>query len=426
MSKIKRKTICVDCGSAPTSHRLAWWTSLIDQLLKPYIKVLEKIAVFFQPLRLSRAWHKLAYTIMLGTARLGLAEIVEDLRPDHNSRTKVLWQEALRRGIVLKEWRLFKRPTDIMVASLNGHYYIFDGLPRPVGPTIGLSWMDDKAIMRQKFQAAGLPIARGGSAVLVKKALSIFDKLGGPLIVKPRFGSRSRHTFSNIMTRSQLVKAFYSAQKISPWVIIEEQLTGEVHRATVIKLKLQAVARRELASVLGDGLSTIDQLVDQINQQKSGQAEVFSPVIKNQETESELTSQGYNWLSVPGPGTRVFLNRKVNRGLGGATIEVTDQVHPQNRLLFERAASVVADSIIGFDMILEDISRPWQEQPGSGIIECNSLPFIDLHHFPLRGNPQNVAAAIWDLIWPLRVVVDPVKEVANNPDHLSYPYRKDV
>ena len=41
------------------------------------------------------------------------------------------------------------------------------------------------------------------------------------------------------------------------------------------------------------------------------------------------------------------------------------------------------------DFIIEDITKSWKEEQHCGIIECNSLPFIDLHHYPLFGNKQH-------------------------------------
>ena len=59
-----------------------------------------------------------------------------------------------------------------------------------------------------------------------------------------------------------------------------------------------------------------------------------------------------------------------------------------------------ADPLVGVDFIMEDARVPWQEQERCGVIECNSLPFIDLHHYPLYGEPRNVAGALWDIVFP--------------------------
>ena len=58
------------------------------------------------------------------------------------------------------------------------------------------------------------------------------------------------------------------------------------------------------------------------------------------------------------------------------------------------------DAIVGVDFILGDITQSWRLQPRSGVIECNSLPFIDMHHYVMKGIPKNVAGALWDLVGP--------------------------
>jgi len=61
---------------------------------------------------------------------------------------------------------------------------------------------------------------------------------------------------------------------------------------------------------------------------------------------------------------------------------------------------------VGADFIIEDITKSWKEparaggEQHCGIIECNSLPFIDLHHYPLFGRPNNIAGKLWDLVLP--------------------------
>jgi len=402
MVKLKSKRACPDCGPSPTPHYLSWFTAVVDWLFAPYIKLMDKLWRRFKPWVMKLPWDHIAYYGMHAAQALGLGEVVKELRPDHSLRTRALWEEARRRGIELFEFRPFGRTVELMVARYQGELFAFDGLPRPRGQAEGrgTEWMDDKAIMRQRLAAAGLPIARGGTAVLVKRALEIFDEVGPPVIVKPRLGSRSRHTHMHITTRSQLVKAFYSAQQLCPWVIIEEQLQGAVFRATVVANKLIGVVRRDLPQVTGDGQHAVSELVEQANNHPSRLGNsIFTPLPNEAEAQAELARQGLAWQSVPGLGQTVTLAPKVNRGLGGATIDVTSEVHVTNITLFEAIARVVNDHIIGIDFIIKSVNEPWHSQEACGVIECNSLPFIDLHHYPLEGSPRNAAGAIWDLVW---------------------------
>lgn len=392
---------CPDCGPTPTSHSLAWWTAVLDWVFSPYANAMDAIWQKFRPLVLKLPLDKLAYRGMFLAQKFGLGKVVTDIKPDHNLRLRVLWQEAKRRGIELFEFRPFGRSVDLMVAKNKGQLYAFDGLPRPRGiQSDGAEWMDDKAVMREKFTEAKIPIARGGMFVLVKRALEFFDSLSSTVIVKPRVGSRSRHTFIHIVSRSQLVQAFYSAQKLCPWVVVEEELQGPVFRATMVAGKLIGVARRDIPQIVGDGTHTIGELVAAANLHPGRDEDIFHGLPSEMEAKIELVRQGLNWQSVPAAGQVVTLGSKVNRGIGGVTVDVTNETHPTNIELFHRVAQVVGDPIIGIDFITRSIAQPWHEQPPSGIIECNSLPFIDLHHYPINGTPRNAAGAIWDLVWP--------------------------
>jgi cyanophycin synthetase len=68
--------------------------------------------------------------------------------------------------------------------------------------------------------------------------------------------------------------------------------------------------------------------------------------------------------------------------------------------MFVRAAKIIGDPIVGFDFIIPDITKSYKQQR-CGFIEANSLPFINLHHEPLVGQPRNVAKKVWDMILPL-------------------------
>ena len=393
---------CPDCGPSPASHHLSWWGNVIDWVLTPYTRILDRLWKRLKPHIVKLPWDNIAWWAIHLGHRLGVGTIVTELRDDHSLRTRAVWEEATRRGIQLFEFRPFNQTVEWLFATYQGQRFVFEGLPRPRGvESPGLAWMDDKGVMRDKFTAASIPVARGGTAVLVKRALELFDEIGGRVIVKPRLGSRSRHTFTNITTRSELVQAFYSAQRLCPWVVIEQHLDGPVHRATVIAGKLIGVARRDVPQVTGDGAKTVGELVQIENQHPGRRGSIYGPLPGPVEAETFLRAQQLNWDSVPEAGRVVSLDWKVNRGSGGVTTEVTSEVHPENVRLFEHVAATVGDNIIGIDFIAPRLDVPWTELPACGVIECNSLPFVDLHHYPLRGTPRNAAGAIWDLVWPL-------------------------
>ncbi|HEV7424202.1 MAG TPA: hypothetical protein VGO21_03355, partial [Candidatus Paceibacterota bacterium] len=127
---------------------------------------------------------------------------------------------------------------------------------------------------------------------------------------------------------------------------------------------------------------------------------IFHKIVVDEETEAELKRENITMNDVPEKGGVVTFSQKTSRGCGGTTTEVTDIVHPDNVKMLEHVASFLNDPLIGVDFIIEDITKSWKEEQHSGIIECNSLPFIDLHHYVMFGKSNNVAGKLWDLVMP--------------------------
>jgi cyanophycin synthetase len=243
-------------------------------------------------------------------------------------------------------------------------------------------------------------VAKGASAFSERRAIEIFRALKKPVIVKPYSGSRSRHTAIHLESEQEFLKAFRSAKMLSPFALIEEELCGMVHRGTLINGKLVGVIRREPPHIIGDGVHTVSELVAIENRNEKRQDGTFHKIATSREADQELVRQKLLWESVPSEGQLVTLNQKVSRGTGGSNTDVTEMMHPENRKLLEKVGTVLQDPLVGVDFIMEDVGAPWQERERCGVIECNSMPFIDLHHYPLRGTPRNVAGALWDLIFP--------------------------
>lgn len=392
--------LCPDCEPAQVNHFVMRASSYLGLVMKPMLRPVDYFMRVVLPSR-SFSWFDIIAPKVLRTlAFLRIGRLDPEISKDDSDRTRCLWEEAMRRGIKMVMFRLGPIK-DLFIATHGGRTICFDGLPRPVGPEAeSLYWMDNKPMMRKHFSEAGIPVANGAPAFRERRALEIFRSLKKPVIVKPYSGSRSRHTTTHIETEQEFLKAFRGAKVLSPLALIEEELAGMVHRGTLIDGKLAAVIRREPPHVVGDGTHTVHELVAIENKRDKRHGNTFHPIAAGPEAEAELARQKIRWESIPKPGVLVTLNQKVSRGLGASTTDLTDEIHEENRRLLEKIGALLKDPLVGVDFIMADARVPWQNQARAGVIECNSLPFIDLHHFPLFGKPRNVAGALWEVIFP--------------------------
>jgi D-alanine-D-alanine ligase-like ATP-grasp enzyme len=391
---------CKDCEPAQESHFVAYTSVVLGWVDEPFFNLMEKL--------FNNLAEKLADKITLPFFNLmvflGFGRWSDKPDTKDTWRTKCFWDEAKCRGIKMKEFHLGPIQ-DGFVAEFKGKKITFDGLPRPgFQESPALKWMDDKGIMKKKFLREGLPVARGGVALTKKGALKIFNKLTKPekkpLITKPNLGSRSRHTTIHINTEKDLLIGFKKAKKLSPLVVIEEELHGSLFRGTLIGGKLVGVVRRDPPAVIGDGIHSLQELLDKENQRPERNGPIFHKIIIDKEANEELARQNIKLEDIPEKNKVVTFSQKTSRGCGGTTTEVTNITHPENVEMLEHVAKFLADPLIGVDFIMEDITQSWKNESHSGIIECNSLPFIDLHHYVLFGTPNNIAGKLWDLVMP--------------------------
>jgi len=268
-------------------------------------------------------------------------------------------------------------------------------MPRPRGyDDAALDTLDDKSAFKKKFSKAGLPVPKVGSVWNFRQAKKIFRKIPKPVIVKPRAGSRGRHSTTFINTEAELRKAYKIAKQLCFWVIVEQHIKGPVYRATLVDFKLRGVLRGDPPQVTGDGKQSIEELVTLKNQQPH---EGVKDVVLDEKTNIFLSRQNLHRASVLPAGEKIALSEKIGVNYGGSSSEDFEICHEDNKKLFELAAKVADDPIVGFDYIISDIAKSYKGQT-TGFIEANSMPFINLHHDPLLGRPQNVAKYVWELV----------------------------
>jgi cyanophycin synthetase len=267
---------------------------------------------------------------------------------------------------------------------------------------IGIELAGDKTETKDLLASAGLPVP-GGMVVYDEEDLKdALQKLRYPLVIKPLDGNHGRGVTININDEEKALFGFKNAQRISRAVIIEEFVTGDDHRFLVIDYKLVAVARRTPAKVVGNGRSTVTELieVENRNEQRGDTSDhVLAKIKVDDITLRILKEKNLTLESVIPEGETLYLKDIANISAGGTATDVTDLVHPENVFLAERVARLFSLDICGIDILTNDVSVPLTRDTGA-IIEVNAGPGLRMHTNPNEGIARNVAKPIIDMLFP--------------------------
>jgi D-alanine-D-alanine ligase-like ATP-grasp enzyme len=327
---------------------------------------------------------------------LGIVRFDSDISRITSERGHVLATEAVSRGWGVKVMQVFGRQADAYeMTSPSGEKIFFSSLPRlERNADIVAGWIDDKALLKERLSANHVHVSRGKSFSRWEDAEAYFHTVEKPIIVKPRLGSRGRHTTTKVMEVSDFKRAFEIAKQLGRHVVVEEHLIGSVYRATIIDGELAGVLAGDPPRITGDGIHTIRELIEMKNKNRHARV---GEVLLTEQLRTFLKRQRYTLESVLREGEIIDLSEKIGLSYGGKSREVTPEVHPKLRAELEHAGHIVNDPLLGFDFITTDVSVD-PDTIKWGIIECNTVPFINLHHDPLEGVPVNVAGKVMDYL----------------------------
>lgn len=399
-----KKSSCSYCGDAPVSHAFFYFDSILSAIVEPHVGWVANRAPSF----LKKLADWLPPFIFKIFVKNGMAYFSKDPTRAVTFRSRVIWEEAERRGIRMEQLVLWGKALEYYRAflSVNGseQEIFFNSLPIPPEYLEFNKEWDNKFVLKQEFQKHGIPIP---SYFLLppfsnRELPRVFENISKPFIVKPKLGSRGRHTVTNILTLPQMQEAVRIGRALSPFLIAEEHLAGYVCRATLVDGELAGFYRGAAPTVVGDGKKTIRQLIKEKDSLRRARVE---KITIGPELISHVARQGFGIEDVLPRGQEVALSHRVGRLFGGATREMLDELHPSFVPILEKAVGITGLAVAGFDCIVPDPTAPANSQKW-GIIECNTLPYIDLHYYALEGKPKNIAGMIWDL-WQKRKFSEP-------------------
>ena len=218
----------------------------------------------------------------------------------------------------------------------------------------------DKAMTKQVLRDAGLPVPKGVVCTSADEVVRAAGALARPLVVKPLGGNHGRGVSLDLHTDDDLRAAFTAAA--APRVVVEEQVDGRDHRVLVVGGRVVAVAERVPATVVGDGVRTVTELVAALNEDPRRGVGHENVLTRATPDPRELARQQLSAGDVPEFGRQVRLQGIANLSGGGEAIDRTDAIHPAIAEIAERAAAAVGLDIAGIDLLAADIAAAPDEQ----------------------------------------------------------------
>ncbi|TXK49829.1 cyanophycin synthetase [Pontibacter qinzhouensis] len=260
----------------------------------------------------------------------------------------------------------------------------------------------DKNETKVILDEAGIPVPHGKIVYNTTDLEAAIAELDYPIVLKPLHGNQGKGASINLRTWKEALKGLAEAQRFSEAVMAEQYIAGDDYRMLVINGKFVAAAKRTPAMVTGDGVSTIQQLVKQVNQDPRrgiGHEKALTHIKIDKLTRSILKDKDLTLKSVLPAGQVLFLKNTANLSTGGTATDVTDLVHPYNVQMAERIAGIIGLDICGIDVMTTDIAIPLPEARGA-VIEVNAAPGLRMHISPTEGLARNVAEPIINMLFP--------------------------
>lgn len=268
----------------------------------------------------------------------------------------------------------------------------------------------DYARALRKFEAnarmrrSGVPVPRGeliASGAEERAVVEAAQRVGFPLVLKPDAGTMGRGVLTGISDVDELLRGYRHLVKElgGPELIMESMHSGDDHRLLVVGEQVVAATRRIPTHVIGDGRSTIRELIEAKNTQRRRNPFLSSGLIKvDYEVRAELSARGHTLDSVAGAEEHVRLRRMANGSAGADVEDVTQTIAEHVRQTAVAAVRAFPHLHVAGVDLLHDPSAP--EGEGSVVIEVNTRPHIPTNMYPSIGTGQDVPKALIDHFFP--------------------------
>lgn len=311
--------------------------------------------------------------------------------------TQILMKESIKRGLNIE---IVDRDDNfITIANKDKKEYVKQATKTSKDSYITVLIMENKVVTKKILEENGIPVPKGKTFADIEEAKESFEEFNGKgIVIKPKSTNYGVGItiFKNSYTRQNYEEAIDIAFSFDNSIIVEEFVKGDEYRFLVIGDEVLAITQRVAANVVGDGKSSIRELVEIKNRDKlrgTGHRKPLEKIELGKIEKLLLESEGKTFDYIPEKDEIVRLRENSNISTGGDSVDFTDEIHNDYKKLAVEASKIAKAKFCGVDILIEDIKAPMKKD-GYSIIELNFNPAYYMHCYPYKGKRRNVAEKI--------------------------------
>lgn len=285
------------------------------------------------------------------------------------------------------------------------HHRMFDPIGKEVVKVRGISATRHpgsttkicrfKHFTKKMLDLAGVPSPVGAEFAPTEKdiAANYFDRMPKPVVVKPTNASSSHGVSVGVNSLPEFYDAWEYALASGndrTKVLLEEFVQGVEVRAFVVGSQVVAAAVRIPPFVVGDGKSSMAELLEVERERRRVNKKVRANIIPDWEFVARF---GHSADTVPSSGEIVILRHFSTTSLGALFFDITERLSEEIKQIAVNATAAIPHlEIAGIDMLIANLEDPTTAK----ILEINTTPATDLHRYPAFGELRPVEKYVAD------------------------------
>jgi len=302
-----------------------------------------------------------------------------------NPYARIIIDEARRRGIGVD---IIDAEGGFFRLTYGGRSIVCRESLTALTTAIAMSICDDKRVTRRIVKAADVNVPLQVNAA-DEEMTRAFVETHKAVVVKPARGEQGKGVAVGLKDWEETQTAIETARRLCDEVVVEEFVEGADLRVIVINYRVVAAAIRKPAAVIGNGRSSVRDLIEHQSRRRAAATGGESTIPLDGETERCVADAGYSLDEVPPADKYLVVRKTANLHTGGTIHDVTGILHPTLIEAAVQAARAIEIPVTGIDFIVKAPTEPdyW-------FIEANERPGLANHE------PQPTAERFVDLLFP--------------------------